>query len=92
MKNIKPLEDRVLVKKIDHRITSSIVLPESVKSPTNIGEVIAVGPGRVTDDGKQIPIEISVGQKVIFSWGEQIEIDGIEYHIINSASVLAIIE
>ena len=67
--NIKPLEDRIVVKTLEAEQTtaSGLVIPDTAKEKPQEGEVIAVGPGRVSDDGNRIPMELSKGDKVIYS-------------------------
>ena len=68
--NIKPLEDRIVVKALDaeHTTASGLVIPDTAKEKPQEGEVIAVGPGRFNEDGdERIPMDISVGDKVIYS-------------------------
>lgn len=99
MNNIKPLGDRVLIEPISSEdgITtkSGIIIPETVgKEKPERGKVIAVGAGRIDDNGKLVPISVKEGQTVIFSkYGpDEIKIDGKEYYILNESSILAIIE
>jgi chaperonin GroES len=96
---IIPLGDRVLVcpGNIDEskKTKSGIIIPETVnKERPEQGEVIAVGEGRITDDGKLIPIKIKVGDRVLFSkYGpDEIKIDDIEYYILREETVLAVIK
>lgn len=92
---IKPLSDRVLVEHIENaeETRSGIILPKgSEDKETKLGTVIAVGPGRVTDQGVTIKPTVEVGQKVVFSWGEKIEYDRKEYFVIHEGSLLAVIE
>ena len=94
MKSIKPLSDRVVVeiKKKEENNRSGIIIPDSISKNAKIGNVVEVGPGRRTDDGKEIPMSVKKGDMVVFSWGEEVDIDGSEYHIINESSVLAVLE
>ncbi len=95
---IIPLGDRVLVKPVspeDKKSKAGIIIPETVdKKRPEQGEVIAVGAGRVTDDGKTIPMKIKVGDRIIFSeYGpDEIKVDGEEYFILREDNVLAIIK
>jgi chaperonin GroES len=97
---IRPLGDRVLVRPLleeerSGRTKSGIVIPDTVdKERGEKGEVIAVGPGRMTDEGKLIPLSVKKGQKIVFSkYGpDEIKIDGKEYYIINESNILAVIE
>jgi chaperonin GroES len=94
---IKPLGNRVLVQLVkEEEITKSgIVLPDNVgKDKKTEGKIIAVGSGKITDDGIPIRIEVKVGDKVIIkSWGgDEVEFDGVEYKIFDVADILAIVE
>ena len=91
--NIQPLGDRVLVKVLETEETtaSGIVLPDSAKEKKAEGEVIAVGPGRY-DDCVLVPMNVSVGDKVLFQWGDKLTIDGVEYEMVNESAILAIIK
>ena len=93
--NIKPLSDRVLIKNLEAEETTKggIVLPGSAKEKPQMAEVLAVGPGGVVD-GKEIKMELSVGQKVIYSKyaGTEVKFDGNEYNLIRQSDVLAIVE
>ena len=91
---ITPLGDRVLVEKTEknEETRSGIILPKSPEgNESNIGTVIAVGAGRETDTGTLIKPKVQVGQKVIFSWGEKVEVGGEEYHLVSEGSVLGIL-
>ncbi|XOB46875.1 MAG: co-chaperone GroES [Candidatus Nealsonbacteria bacterium] len=95
--NIKPLSDHVLIEPIkeEERTKSGILLPETAdKEKPEQGEVIAVGPGKRNDSGNIIPMEIKVGQKVLFTkYGpNEIKVDGKEYLIAKQEDILAIIE
>ena len=94
--NIKPLEDRILVKTLDAEQTtaSGLVIPDTAKEKPQEGEVIAVGPGRFNEDGdERIPLDISVGDKVIYSkyGGTEVKYSGEEYLILSARDVLAVI-
>ncbi len=96
---IKPLGDRVLVEALGesekNKTKSGIIIPETVsKERGEQGKVIAVGPGRRTDEGKLVPVGVKPGQKIIFSkYGpDEIKVDGKEYYIISESNILAIIE
>ena len=91
---ITPLGDRVLVEKTEksEETRSGIILPKNQEgNESNIGTVIAVGAGRETDTGTLIKPKVQVGQKVIFSWGEKVEVGGKEYHLVSEGSVLGIL-
>lgn len=93
--NIKPLGDRVVIKVIENEETtkSGIVLPGTAKEKPMQGEVLAVGSGEMVD-GKKIPLELKVGDKVIYSKyaGTEVKMDGNEYLIVRQSDVLAVIE
>jgi chaperonin GroES len=94
--NIKPLEDRIVVKALDAEQTtaSGLVIPDTAKEKPQEGEVIAVGPGRFNEDGdERIPMDISVGDKVIYSkyGGTEVKYSGEEYLILSGRDVLAIV-
>ena len=94
--NIKPLEDRIVVKPLDAEQTtaSGLVIPDTAKEKPQEGEVIAVGPGRFNEDGdERIPMDISVGDKVIYSkyGGTEVKYAGEEFLILSARDVLAVI-
>jgi len=94
--NYKPLADRLLlkVKKAEEKTKSGIVLPDSAKEKPQEGEVVAAGPGARDKEGKRIPMEVSVGENVLYSKysGTEVKIDDTEYLIIKESDILAIIE
>jgi chaperonin GroES len=94
--NIKPLEDRIVVKPLDAEQTtaSGLVIPDTAKEKPQEGEVIAVGPGRFNEDGdERIPMDISVGDKVIYSkyGGTEVKYSGEEFLILSARDVLAVV-
>ncbi|WP_420818769.1 co-chaperone GroES [Nocardioides houyundeii] len=94
--NIKPLEDRIVVKPLDAEQTtaSGLVIPDTAKEKPQEGEVVAVGPGRFNEDGdERIPMDISVGDKVIYSkyGGTEVKYSGQEFLILSGRDVLAIV-
>lgn len=92
---LRPLGDRVVIKKVEAEETtkSGIVLPGSAKEKPQVAEVIAVGPGGFVD-GKEVKMEVKVGDKVIFSKysGNEVKMDGEEYTILRQDDLLAIVE
>jgi len=92
-KNFKPLGDRVLVKRLEgeERTEGGIIIPEAAKERAQIGEVIAVGPGRLDRDGKIIPMNVNVGDKVYFGKYSGTEA-GDDYIIMREEDILGIIE
>jgi len=93
--NIKPLADRVLVKasKAEEKTASGIIIPDTAKEKPMQGEVLAVGKGRVADDGKVSPLEVKVGDKVLYGKysGTEVTFDGEEYLIMRESDIYAII-
>ena len=93
--NIKPLGDRVVIKKLEAETTtkSGIVLTGSAKQQPQEAEVVAIGPGAVVD-GNRIPMEVAVGNKVLYSKyaGTDVKVDGQEYIILKQDDILAIVE
>ena len=91
---LKPLSDRIIVKaKAKEEVTKGgIVLPDTAKETPQEGEVIAVGPGKVLDNGKTVPMEVKVGDTVLFAkyGGTEVKVDGEEYIILRQDDVLAI--
>ena len=93
---VKPLGDRVLVREIKdkgEKIVSGIIIPEAVGEDRGAkkGEVVAVGPGKY-DDGILVPMQVTVGDKVLFQWGDKPTIDGVEYEMISESGILAILK
>ena len=93
---VKPLGDRVLIKALEReeKTKSGIVLPDTAKEKPQEGRVIAIGSGKMLDNGTKVPLEVQVGQKVIFSKyaGTEVKVDGEEMMILNERDVLAIVE
>jgi chaperonin GroES len=93
--NIKPLADRVLVKaqKAEEKTASGIIIPDTAKEKPMQGEILAVGKGRVADDGKVSPLEVKVGDKVLYGKysGTEVTFDGEEYLIMRESDIYAII-
>ncbi|MGI6188899.1 MAG: co-chaperone GroES [Clostridiales bacterium] len=93
--NIKPLGDRVVIKVLESEETtkSGIVLPGSAKERPQMAEVLAVGPGGIVD-GKEVKMEVKVGDKVIYSKyaGTEVKLDDNEYIIVRQSDILAVVE
>jgi len=93
---IKPLEDRILVSPLEAETTtaSGLVIPETAKEKPQEGKVLAVGPGRVDDKGVRVPMDIKVGDVVIYSkyGGTEVKYSGEEYLLLNARDVLAVVE
>jgi chaperonin GroES len=96
MVKLRPLGDRIAVKPVERETTtpSGIVLPDTAKEKPQEGEVIAVGSGRLLESGERIPLEINVGDRVIYSKysGTEFKQDGDEYLILSERDVLAIVD
>ncbi|MGB7861503.1 MAG: co-chaperone GroES [Acidimicrobiia bacterium] len=93
---LQPLGDRVVVKATDEaesRTASGLVIPDTAKEKPQIGEVIAVGPGPRDDDGDRIPMDVSVGDKILYSKfaGTEVKLDSDEYLVLSERDVLAIV-
>jgi chaperonin GroES len=93
--SIKPLEDRIVVKALEAETTtaSGLVIPDSAKEKPQEGEVLAVGPGRIDDKGNRVPLDVAVGDKVIYSkyGGTEVKYAGEEYLILSARDVLAVV-
>jgi chaperonin GroES len=91
--NIKPLADRILVKPApaEEKTASGIIIPDSAKEKPMQGEVLAVGSGRIAEDGKVTPLELKVGDKVLYGKysGTEVTVDGQEYLIMRESDVYA---
>ena len=93
---IKPLEDRIVIRQVDseEKTASGLYIPDAAKEKPQEGEVLAVGPGRVDDNGNRVPVDVKVGDHVIFSRfvGTEVKYDGEELQILSARDVLAIVE
>jgi chaperonin GroES len=91
----KPLADRVLIKPLEttEMKKGGIIIPDTAKEKPQEGEVMEVGPGRVTDDGKKIAMEVKKGDKVLYGKysGTEVTIDDVEYLIMRESDILAIV-
>jgi chaperonin GroES len=92
---IKPLEDRIVIQVLEAEQTtaSGIVIPDTAKEKPQEGRVLAVGPGRF-EDGARVPLDVQVGDKVIFSkyGGTEVKFSGVEYLVLSARDVLAVVE
>ena len=92
---IRPLQDRVLIKRIDEQeqVRGGIIIPDTAKEKPQEAEVIAVGPGKVNDDGKRVAVDIKVGDKVLVGKysGSDIKVDGEDYVIVREDEILAVV-
>ena len=93
---LKPLGDRILVKRVEEEETKKggIIIPDTAKEKPQQGEVVAVGPGRVDDTGKKIPMELKKGDRILFGKysGSEVKLGDEEYLIMREEDVLGIIE
>lgn len=94
--SIKPLEDRIVIRQLEAERTtaSGLVIPDTAKEKPQEGEVIAVGPGRIDDNGNRVPLDVKVGDTVIYSryGGTEVKYDGTDYQILSARDVLAVVE
>ena len=92
---MKPLADRVVIKpaEAEEKTKGGIILPDTAKEKPVVGEVVAVGPGKVTDDGKKVAPEVKVGDKVLYGKysGTEVTVEGEEYLIMREADIFAIV-
>jgi len=92
---IKPLEDRIVIRQVDaEQVTASgLVIPDTAKEKPQEGEVVAVGPGRVDDNGNRVPIDVVVGDKVIYSkyGGTEVKVSGEDLLVLSARDVLAVV-
>ena len=93
---IRPLHDRVVVKRIEEQETvkGGIIIPDTAKEKPQEGEVLAVGQGKKTDEGKLLPMDVKVGDRVLFAKysGTEVKMDGKKLLILKESDVLAILE
>ena len=93
--SIKPLEDRIVVRPVaaEQVTASGLVIPDTAKEKPQAAEVIAVGPGRIDDNGNRVPLDVAVGDKVIFSkyGGTELKFGGEEFLVLSARDVLAIV-
>ena len=94
--NVRPLHDRIIVQRLDEgeQQIGGIIIPDSAKEKPQQGEGLAVGAGRMTDEGKRIPLDVHAGNLILFGKysGQEIKLDGVEYLIVKEDEVLAVID
>jgi chaperonin GroES len=92
--NVRPLHDRILVRRMaeEEKTPGGIIIPDTAKEKPQRGEVVATGKGRITEDGKTLPLEVKVGDKVLFSKysGTELKLEGTEYLMIREEDVLGV--
>ena len=93
---VRPLQDRLLVKRIEEeeKTKGGIIIPDTAKEKPQEGRVMAVGPGKIADDGKLVPLTVATGDRILFSKyaGTEIKLDGEEHLIVREDDVLAVLE
>ena len=93
---IRPLQDRIIVKRIaeEEKTKGGIIIPDTAKEKPQEGKVVAVGKGKVNDDGKLIPLDVKAGDKILFGKysGTEVKIDGEEHLIMREDDILGVIE
>jgi chaperonin GroES len=93
--NIRPLHDRVLVKRVEQeeQVRGGIIIPDTAKEKPQEAEVVAVGPGKLSDDGKRSPMDVKEGDRVLMGKysGSEIKIDGNDYVILREDEILAVV-
>ena len=93
---IRPLHDRILVERLEEKEVKKggIIIPDTAKEKPQEGKVIAVGNGKVTEEGKKIPLDVKAGDKILFGKysGSEVKLDDKEYLILREEDVLAILE
>jgi chaperonin GroES len=93
---LRPLQDRVIVKRVEEetKTAGGIFIPETAKEKPQQGEIIAVGKGKTTEDGKLLPLDVKAGDKVLFGKyaGSEIKLDGVDYIIMREDDILGVLE
>ena len=93
---LRPLQDRILVQRVEEesKTKGGIIIPDTAKEKPAEGKVVAVGNGKVGDDGKRIPLELKKGDKILFGKysGTEVKVDGVEYLIMREDDVLGVVE
>jgi chaperonin GroES len=93
--NIRPINDRILVIRVEEekKTAGGIIIPDTAKEKPQEGKVVAVGPGKLGDDGKRLPLEVKKGDRVLFSKyaGTEIKIDGVEHMFMREDDILGVL-
>lgn len=93
--SIKPLEDRIVIRQVEaEQVTASgLVIPDTAKEKPQEGEVVAIGPGRIDDNGNRVPLDVTVGDKVIYSkyGGTEVKVGGEDLLVLSARDVLAVV-
>ena len=94
--NIRPLQDRLLVKRVENENVTKggIIIPDTAKEKPLEAEVVAVGAGKIGEDGERYPMEVKVGDRILISkyGGTEVKLDGLEHVILREDDVLAVVE
>jgi chaperonin GroES len=93
--NIRPLHDRVVVKRLEQKeqVRGGIIIPDTAKEKPQEAEVVAVGPGKLDDDGQRMPMDVKSGDRVLIGKysGSEIKLDDVEYVIVREDEILAVL-
>ncbi|MBW2451337.1 MAG: co-chaperone GroES [Deltaproteobacteria bacterium] len=94
--NIRPLHDRIIVERVEEETTTAggIIIPDTAKEKPQQGKIVAVGKGKITEDGKVLPLDVKVGDKVLFGKyaGTEIKLEGKEYMMMREDDILGVVE
>ena len=94
--NVRPLHDRVLIKRVEEKevVKGGIIIPDTAKEKPMEGEVVAVGPGKIQDDGKRAAMDVKAGDRILFGKyaGTEIKIDDQDYVIMREEEILAVLQ
>ena len=94
--NIRPLHDRIIVERLEEETMTAggIIIPDSAKEKPQEGKIVAAGKGKITEDGKVLPLDVKVGDKILFGKyaGTEVKIDGKEYIMMREDDVLGVVE
>ena len=94
--NLRPMQDRIIVKRLEEetKTAGGILIPDTAKEKPQQGEVVAVGKGKVTEDGKVIPMDVKAGDRVLFGKyaGTEVKLDGQDYLIMREDDILGVLE
>lgn len=92
--NVRPLHDRILVRRMeeDEKTAGGIIIPDSAKEKPQRGEIVATGKGRITEDGKTLPLEVKAGDKILFSKyaGTELKLEGTEFLMMREEDILGV--
>ncbi len=93
---LRPLNDRILVKRVEEetKTKGGIIIPDTAKEKPAEGKIVAVGVGALNNDGKRVPLEVKIGDRILFGkyGGQEVKIEGVEYLIMSEQEVLCVIE